>query len=49
MLYLDTDPTESLNSQNNTRKIDKYIITNHLLGQGTYAKVYKGHFADNPD
>lgn len=28
---------------------DKYVMTNQILGTGSYAKVFKGHLKANPN
>ena len=29
------------------KQIDKYIVTNKILGQGAFGKVYKGFLKEN--
>jgi serine/threonine protein kinase len=47
MLMMENNLDESFGAVSHNI-IDKYVVTNQLLGSGTYAKVFKGHLKDNP-
>ena len=47
MLYLNSNLEESFSGASVVG--DKYVITTELLGQGSYAKVYRGYMKANPN